>query len=117
MTPSYNCGEMTTQMSEAIVEEGAAMPEQMEDRADARPVTLDELIALNDEIAALTREGVPLERGLVAFSGDLPRRLELWPPFLGERMSRGETLSEALRRPRVRGPHGLPRVVEAGLRR
>ena len=35
-------------------------------------VTLDQLIALNDEIAALARAGVPLDQGLLHLGRDLP---------------------------------------------
>ena len=38
-------------------------------------MTVDELLALNDEIAALVRAGVPLERGLADLGGDMPGRL------------------------------------------
>ena len=38
-------------------------------------ITLDQLIALNDEIAALVRAGVPLDRGLRSLGEDLPGRL------------------------------------------
>jgi len=75
--------------------------------------SLDDLIALNDEIAALIRAGVPLEVGLDAsFSrrlGGLTRRLQ-------ERIQQGRSLAEALA---AEGEH-LPRVyraiVEAGLK-
>ena len=79
-------------------------------------VTLDQLIALNDEIVALTRAGVPLERGLLDLGSDLPGRLGRIATALGERMSRGESLPEAL----AACDGGVPRVyravVEAGLR-
>ena len=38
-------------------------------------ITLDQLVALNDEIAALVRAGVPLDRGLRSLGEDLPGRL------------------------------------------
>ena len=79
-------------------------------------VTIDQLIALNDEIVALTRAGVPLERGLLDLGSDVPGRLGRIATALGERMSRGESLSEAL----ASSGGGVPRVyravVEAGLR-
>ena len=40
-------------------------------RPSGGPVTLDQLIALNDEMAALVRAGVPLERGLIEAGRDL----------------------------------------------
>ena len=52
----------------------------------ARTVTLDELIALNDEIAALVRVGVPLELGLRQLGGDLPARMGRLAKDLAQRM-------------------------------
>ena len=79
-------------------------------------VALDDLIALNDEIAALARAGLPLEHGLLGVGGDLPGRLGRLARSLGTRMEGGSTLAEALA---AEGP-GVPAtyraVVEAGLR-
>ena len=36
------------------------------------PVTLEQLLALNDEMAALVRAGIPLERGLVDLGREVP---------------------------------------------
>ena len=84
--------------------------------AGRNAVTIDQLIALNDEIVALTRAGMPLERGLMDLGADLPGRLSGIASSLGERMSRGESLSEAL----ASGGHAVPpvyrAVVEAGLK-
>jgi general secretion pathway protein F len=78
-------------------------------------VSLDELIALNDEIAALARAGLPLESGLVQVGGDMPGRLRALATDLGEKMRGGESLPEAL--DSVGGVPPLYRaVVEAGLR-
>lgn len=79
-------------------------------------VVMDDLIALNDEIAALSRAGMPLERELLGVGGDLPGRLGTIARSLGTRMEGGSTLLEALE---AEGP-GVPptyrAVVEAGLR-
>jgi len=88
----------------------------MADLAGGRgSISLDDLVALNDEIVALTRAGMPLERGLILAGGDLPGRLRRLTTALGERMSRGESLPEA-----VAATPDLPSlyraVVEAGLR-
>jgi type II secretory pathway component PulF len=79
-------------------------------------ISLDELIALNDEIAALVRAGVPLERGLLDVGGDLTGRLRSITNALGERMSRGEGLLQALEGEGERLPGIYRAVVEAGLR-
>ena len=79
-------------------------------------VTLDQLIALNDEMTALVRAGVPLERGLIEAGRDLRGRLGEIATDLGGRLDRGERLPEAL----ARSGHAMPdlyrAVVEAGLR-
>ena len=80
------------------------------------PVTLEHLIALNDEIVALTRSGMPLERGLLDLGSDLPGRLRAIALALGERMSRGESLPEALAASGAEVPPVYEAVVEAGLR-
>jgi len=59
-------------------------------------ISLEQLIALNDEIAALSRAGMPLERGLLEVGSDLPGRLGAITTDIGSRMSRGENLSQAL---------------------
>ena len=72
-------------------------------------MTLDDLIALNDEIAALVRAGVPLEAGLAELGGDLPGRLGRFAAALAERTARGESLAQAIaarRRPVAAGLSG-----------
>jgi general secretion pathway protein F len=59
-------------------------------------VTQEELIAFCDEVAALARAGVPLERGLVALAGDLPGRLGAMTGDVAERLERGEPLDQVL---------------------
>lgn len=80
------------------------------------PVSLEELIALNEEIISLTKAGVPLELGLNEVGTDQPGRLGQICQALGKRMSDGVSLSDALR---AEGRH-IPRVyytvIEAGLR-
>ncbi len=79
-------------------------------------ITLQELIALNDEIAALVRAGVPLEPALAELGKELPGRLGKLTTMLAECSERGESL------PQVMAEHagGMPpiyrAVVEAGLR-
>lgn len=79
-------------------------------------VSLDQLIALNDEMAALARAGVPLDRGLLAVGRELRGRSGELATRLGGRLERGEGLDAAME---AEG-RGLPRfyraVVAAGLR-
>lgn len=78
-------------------------------------VTLEQLIALNEEIAALARAGVPLDQGLLHLGRDLPGRLGEISRRLGERLAAGEPLTHALEE-----EHGLPpayrAIVAAGIR-
>ena len=84
--------------------------------AAAPAITLEQLIALNDEIAALVRAGVPLEGGLAALGADLPGRLGRATAMLAERIERGESLSQALAQHAQSFPPVYRAVVEAGLR-
>lgn len=80
-------------------------------------ISLADLVALNDEIAALARAGVPLDLGLKALSGDMPGRLGKVSATIGERLAAGESLPQILG---AQDSTGLPTtyaaVVNAGLR-
>ena len=56
-------------------------------------IRLEHVIALSDEMAALARSGVPLERGLANFGRDVPGELGRLSLRLAERLERGESLS------------------------
>ena len=79
-------------------------------------ITIEQLIALNDEITALVRAGVPLERGLVVAGADIKGRLGQIAGALGNRMSRGENLVQALDGEKKTIPPLYRAVVEAGAR-
>ena len=68
------------------------MPESESNRS----VTLDQLAALNREIAALMRAGVPLEAGLTSLGGELPYDLRNVTDALASRLSAGEPLETAI---------------------
>ena len=79
------------------------------------PPKLDDLVALNQEIAAMIRAGIPLELGLKQHSGAWPSRFSALAERIAERLTLGESLVEVLRR---EGPAVSPAyaaVVEAGL--
>jgi general secretion pathway protein F len=82
----------------------------------AGPITIDELLALNQEIVALVRAGVPLERGLLVAARDVRGRLGRIAGALGGRLSRGESLVEALGAEGQSIPPLYRAVVEAGAR-
>jgi type II secretory pathway component PulF len=83
---------------------------------NAGPISIDELGALNEEIAALARAGVPLERGLLRAGGDLSGSLKTITQALGSRLSRGESLPKALEAEKAAIPPLYRAVVEAGAR-
>lgn len=78
-------------------------------------ITLEQLVALNDEIAALVRAGVPLDRGLRSLGEDLPGRLGRFAAQLSEQIARGESLTGALAEPASKLPRLYRAVVEAGI--
>jgi len=78
--------------------------------------SLDDLVALNDEIAALARAGVPLSGGLAALGGDMPGRLGALSSVIAKRLEAGQSLPDALAGEATRLPSVYRAVVEAGLR-
>lgn len=79
-------------------------------------IDLEHLIALSDEMAALVRAGVPLERGLVNFGEDVPGELGRLAKRLGQRLERGDSLEEVLATDEAAFPRVYRTVVEAGMR-
>ena len=84
--------------------------------AARRHYTLDDVIALNDEIIALVRSGVPLERGLLDARGDLKGRLRQMVEVLAERTGRGESLDQAIASGELNSPEVYSAIVRAGVR-
>ena len=83
---------------------------------NAGAVTLEQLIALGDEMAALVKAGVPLEEGLTEFARDMPGQPGKLAKMLGERMSAGESLPHILASEPDQFPPVWRAVVEAGLK-
>jgi general secretion pathway protein F len=79
-------------------------------------MSLDDLVALNDEIAGLVRAGVPLELGLASWSRDLSGALRKTVSTVCESAARGKSLSEALADEQIDIPPVYRAVVVAGLR-
>jgi type II secretory pathway component PulF len=79
-------------------------------------MTLSDLIALNDEIAALVRAGVPLEEGLAELGADMPGRMGQVAAVLAERTARGESLEDALLDQAIALPPAYRAIVQAGVR-
>jgi type II secretory pathway component PulF len=79
-------------------------------------MNLNDLIALNDEIAALVRAGVPLEQGLADLGAEMPGRMGQVAAALAEKTARGESLERALMDQAVALPPAYRAVVQAGVR-
>jgi general secretion pathway protein F len=82
----------------------------------ARPVTLEQLAALSDEIGALTRAGVPLDRGLRALATDMPGQLGRLADQIGHRLQEGRSLEQVVEELGTSLPPAYRAVVVAGLR-
>ena len=82
----------------------------------SRPVTLDQLVALSDEIAALARAGVPLDRGLRELATDMPGRIGKLAGDIGRRLEQGESLANIMAESGGVFPPAYRAVIEAGLR-
>ena len=78
-------------------------------------MTLEDFVALNHEIAALARAGVPLGPGLTAFGRDLPGRLGKIAAEVGQRLEQGEPLERIVAQ-NDSFPPAYKAVVQAGLR-
>lgn len=79
-------------------------------------ITIEELLALNDEIVALVRAGVPLELGLAELGEEGDGLLGRVGTQLAGRLNRGESLPEALGKIDVKLPKSYRVIVEAGIR-
>jgi general secretion pathway protein F len=79
-------------------------------------VSLPDLVALNDEMAALVRAGTPLEQGLVEFGAEMPGRLGDIATRLGQRLQAGEGLAQILADKSIPLPPVWTAMVIAGIR-
>ncbi|MBX3411699.1 MAG: type II secretion system F family protein [Pirellulales bacterium] len=81
-----------------------------------REATLAELGLLCDEIAALSRAGVPLEGGLAGLASDLPGRMGRFAGKVAEQLKTGKSLPDAIAATGTEMPSYFRAVIEAGLR-
>jgi general secretion pathway protein F len=79
-------------------------------------MTLDDLIALNDEILALARAGVPIGQGLLRCGRGLPRRLRDIRSRIGSELEQGKPLEAAFEAHREMFPSAYRALVVAGIR-
>lgn len=84
--------------------------------AATRPLTLDDVILLNDAIQGLIAAGVPLEAGLSGFAARAPGRLRAVTARLAERIRGGMPLDQALDAEGGALPAEYRVVIAAGLR-
>jgi len=82
----------------------------------ARAITLDQLIGLNDELAALARIGVPLELGLRDLDRDLPGYLGKVAESVRERLESGKSLPQVIAESPDIFPGTYRAIVQAGIR-
>lgn len=84
--------------------------------ANSKAMGLDAIVALNDELAALVRAGVPLDQGLTQLARDLPGRMGSVAKRLGDRLAAGESLEKAVGSEEAVFPPVWRAVVVAGVR-
>jgi type II secretory pathway component PulF len=80
----------------------------------AKAISLTDLIAFNEEVAALVRVGLPVEVGLGG--AELPKRLRQITRRFREELERGSSLRQALDNCGAEFPPSYLALVEAGLR-
>jgi general secretion pathway protein F len=88
----------------------------MHSASASAPLTLEELAALSDEIAALARAGVPLDRGLRALARDMPGRLSAIASDAGQRLASGASLDRIVADLGTTLPPAYQTVIAVGLR-
>jgi general secretion pathway protein F len=77
---------------------------------------LSDLVALNEEMAALVRSGASLEQGLVQLGSDFPGQLGGLAERLGQRLQSGESLMRILEEDATTFPPIWRGMVAAGIR-
>ncbi len=82
----------------------------------SRPLSVSELMLLNEELLAALRSGVSLDLGLRESAGHLPGRLSLLAQQLAGHLSDGKNLTEALEKLDPPPPTVYRVLVAAGLR-
>ncbi len=82
----------------------------------AASVSLDQLIALNDEIGALVRVGVPLEEGLALIGKEMPGASGKLAQWVAQRMQQGQPLEQILADHPESFPPVYRAVVQAGIK-
>jgi general secretion pathway protein F len=79
-------------------------------------ISSEQFVALNDEIAALVRAGIPLELGLRTLGEESAGALGRISSRLAERMDGGESISTAIKEEQQHLPQAYAALVDAGLK-
>ena len=83
----------------------------------ASPLSPEELITLNDEIAGMAKAGVPLDQGLAALASEIGwGRLRTVTQTLADDLRAGFTLPQAIERQKGRVPAYYAALLSAGAR-
>ncbi len=81
------------------------------------PLSTEDLITLNDEIAGMARAGVPLDQGLAALAGEIGSgRLSTVTQALADDLRAGFTLGQAVERQKGRVPVYYSALLSAAVR-
>lgn len=80
------------------------------------PFTLDDLIAVNDEIVALTRSGVPLERSLKSAAGDIKGATGKVLSRIADKLAAGQPMEKVLAEEQGGIPPMYLTLIEVGWR-
>lgn len=88
----------------------------MNEKAVPTEVSLDQLIALCDEMRALSRTGVPMERSMLNLAEELPSELGKVAAHIGERGESGESLEQIVSSDELKLPPVFKAVITAGIR-
>ena len=86
------------------------------DRCVGSALSLESIVAFNDELEALVRAGVPLERGLLAASADYRGRLGRAIRGTADRLAAGEALPDAVTQSAQAMPEVYRALITAGVR-
>src|SRR4051794_40042386 len=80
-------------------------------------VNADDLIALNEQIVAMARAGLPLDQGLAGLAGEMGRgRLRRVTEAIARDLRNGSTLPEAIERRKREMPPYYANLIAAGVR-
>ena len=78
--------------------------------------SIDDLLSINDELIALCRSSVPIDRGLKSVAADLKGNRAELAREIAEKLEQGQTLEEAIASFGTRFPAFYQAVIQAGVK-